>query len=400
MAEPPPDNDVRILNTAGEVKYRVAANAAADIRGLKQHLAPLCGLPRFRLRLLQVGSERVLQDGDKLDSAEFQLVVLPFARPEEPQEVKLADAIQSGDSDTVEQLLQLPRNPDDVLSSLQATPVVLACCFGHAEIVSLLLEAGACCQLPCHGYDCYDAMQLDVVATTPLGAACAAGHLRTVEVLLKAGAPLTSACRDGCFFPYWKRVELWPFDMALNCKQLEVARSLLEEHRRRGAPGPLRCQNDAMTPEYVAVADEDWLRLHLDAGTRFESGALVGAVERGDPKIVRWLLEAGADKDRPRTSGAGMHEAPLPAAVRKGNVEMARLLLDIRANMNAFPFHKDRLRGGSLLIRAISNEDVEMVSLLVEFRADAGQECQEHALSRGYPEIVQILRTSRRPASD
>ena len=355
----------------------------------------------------------MLQDGDKLDSAEFQLVVLPFARPEEPQEVKLADAIQSGDSDTVEQLLQLPRNPDDVLSSLQATPVVLACCFGHAEIVSLLLEAGASCQLPCNGYDCYDAIQLDVLATTPLGAACAAGHLRTVEVLLRAGAPLTSACGDGCFFPYWKRVELWPFDMALNCKQLEVARSLLEEHRRRGAPGPLRCQNDAMTPEYVAVADEDWLRLHLDAGTRFESGALVGAVERGDPKIVRWLLEAGADKDRPRTSVAGMHEAPLPAAVRKGNVEMARLLLDIRANINAFPFHKDRLRGGSLLIRAISNEDVEMVSLLVEFRADAGQECQQyesgpqevitplqHALSRGYPEIVQILRTSRRPASD
>ena len=41
MAEPPPDDDVRILNAAGDVKYRVPANAAADIRGLKEHLAAL-----------------------------------------------------------------------------------------------------------------------------------------------------------------------------------------------------------------------------------------------------------------------------------------------------------------------------------------------------------------------
>ena len=248
MAEPSPDN-LRIFNTEGAVKYRVPANAAADIRSLKQHLARLCGVPRFRLRLLPVGSGRELQDGDMLESAEFQLVMLPFAEQlQEPQELELGDAIESGDIEKVEQLLQLPRNPDDILrsddifKSRRTTPVFLACWFGHEEIVRLLLEeAGASCLLPRHGHDGYEAGG-DIVVCTPLGAACARGHVTIVEVLLRAGAPLDSTCGDIRY--YDGNEHLWPFDMAMECQQQEVARFLQEEHRRRGAHGPLGCKHE------------------------------------------------------------------------------------------------------------------------------------------------------------
>ena len=131
-----------------------------------------------------------------------------------------------------------------------------------------------------------------------------------------------------------------------------------------------------------------------------------GAVERGNQKMVHWLLEAGADKDgRCSLGNGGRRETLLGAAVRKGNLEMARLLLDIRADINASP---SETSGGTLLTLAISNDDVKMVSLLVESRVDVSQEYQlpgalhepglnrvvtplQHALARGREEIVQII---------
>ena len=52
----------------------------------------------------------------------------------------------------------------------------------------------------------------------------------------------------------------------MECGHPEVARFLLEEHRNRGAPGPLRANGAAMTPDFV-VTDEDSLRPRSDAGT-------------------------------------------------------------------------------------------------------------------------------------
>ena len=62
MAEPPSDNVVIRSAATGDVQHEVPANAAADIRGLKLHLAQLCGRPRFQLRLLH--KEQMLQDQD------------------------------------------------------------------------------------------------------------------------------------------------------------------------------------------------------------------------------------------------------------------------------------------------------------------------------------------------
>ena len=403
MSEPPLGNVVRVVNAATGDVHLVPTNTAVDIRGLKQYLAKLSGRPRFQLRLLRSGTDQLLQDGDVLGSAELQLVVMSYVAPTESQEAKLGDAVQRGDVEEVEQLLQLPRSPDPVLSGRhdRLTPMFLACRFGHAEIVSLLLEARASCEQPCKGY-VLDF--LDTFATSPLGAACAEGHVEIVRLLLQAGAPLYSACgveHDRKSEP----VDLWPFDLAMLPLRghKEVAQLLLAEHRSRGVPGPLTAKEDKMTLEFVEAVPSEMLRFYLDAGTRLGAGVLVGAVQRADSKIVHWLLEASADMNGRDNE---FSVTPLGASVRQGNIEMARLLLGIRADVDA-SFERDG--GGPILKEAICNDDAEMVRLLVESRADVGREYKlldsgrktvvtplQHALARGREEIVQIIQRSTR----
>ena len=396
MSEPPLGNVVHIVNAATGDVHEVPANAAVDIRGLKQHLAHLSGRPRFQLRLLRSGTDQLLQDGDVLDLREFQefqLVVTSYVAPDQLHEAELGRAIQSGAIGEVERLLQLPRCPDLTMLNERhngLTPMFLACRFGHSEIVSLLLEAGASCEQPCKGYE----VEIwDIVATTPLGAACAEGHVEAVRLLLQAGAPLYSACgveHDRKSGP----VDHWPYDLAMLCGHQEVVHLLLAEHRSRGVRGPLTAKKEALTPAFVQFADEAALRLCLDAGTELDSDVLVGAVQRADPKIVHWLLKAGAAING-RCDEFSF--TPLGVAVRVGSMEMARLLLGMGADPDA----------GPILEQAICNDDAAMVRLLVESRADVGREYKlrdcgrklvvtplQHALAKGSEEIVQIIQGS------
>ena len=85
----------------------------------------------------------VLEDAEKLQSAaDLQLVVLPaFVEVLRNRVQIFVDAARSGRVPEVEKMLQLPVDPDELIFG--QTPLGAACAGGHAEVVRLLLFAGA-----------------------------------------------------------------------------------------------------------------------------------------------------------------------------------------------------------------------------------------------------------------
>ena len=74
------------------------------VRALKQHLKSICGLSRFRQRLVYLGDGAVLDDDHSLRTGEIQVVFLNFC----------PTSARSGLTSEVENLLQRPQDPDSV----------------------------------------------------------------------------------------------------------------------------------------------------------------------------------------------------------------------------------------------------------------------------------------------
>ena len=74
------------------------------IRALKRYLQTLCGLPRFRQRLI-LSDGTLLDDNDALVTAEAQLVLLAFCQTTEVEEAGLKYAAKKGETEMIENLL-------------------------------------------------------------------------------------------------------------------------------------------------------------------------------------------------------------------------------------------------------------------------------------------------------
>ena len=115
-----------------------------EVRSLKHRLQKLCGVSRFRQRLLHDGVQ--LEDGIVLHSPmDIQLVVLPFAQTSYLQAYRLLEECASGDTLALEALLQRPQDPNFTLGK---GPLCAPAESGHMEVLRLLLEAGADMDLP------------------------------------------------------------------------------------------------------------------------------------------------------------------------------------------------------------------------------------------------------------
>ncbi|CAE7773104.1 ANKRD50, partial [Symbiodinium necroappetens] len=164
----------------------------SDVREVKQRLHQQHGLPpRFRQRLLQGGN--ILDDAVKLDTPmDLQVLIVPFpeSRLDDQSSIELCEAAARGQLAEVETLLQLPVDPDAsmplmsiqnskgaVLEISRGVPALVAGARGgHAQVVELLVEAGARKDL------------CDREGKTALMCAAWCGHDRAVQLLLKAGA--------------------------------------------------------------------------------------------------------------------------------------------------------------------------------------------------------------------
>ncbi|CAE7441121.1 warA [Symbiodinium sp. CCMP2592] len=133
-------NQVVVWTVAGQKLATLHLRSVSTVRALKQHLQGLCGQPRFRQRLLH--RDHVLENRAWMRALQapidLQLVIVPYTEASEEQLKSLCTASGSGILTVVEEMLQLPLDPNACPKAL-----IAACFGGHNDVVRLLLEAGA-----------------------------------------------------------------------------------------------------------------------------------------------------------------------------------------------------------------------------------------------------------------
>ena len=119
---------------------------------------------------------------------------------------------------------------------------------------------------------------------------------------------------------------------------------------------------------------------------------LLGAIQKGVPKIVQCVVDEGADVNATDSNGDPM----LYWAMTGGNPEIVRILVDARADVNAKDSH-----GDPMLYWAMTGGNPKIVQILVDAHADVNaKDGNENpmlywAMTGGNPEIVQILVDAR-----
>jgi ankyrin repeat protein len=215
---------------------------------------------------------------------------------------------------------------------------------GNLAIVKVLLDVGLSLQVNAKDIRGYTALHLSVQASC----------LPVVEALLEARADVNAVNADG----------MTPLFYASSAA---TARALLDAGANadhRGKLGYLRKISKTSSKE-INVLDTNMLRLlpaiPVAAPLLSDRGpALSVAVQEGNSLLVEKMLTSGHDPNIADNNGA----TPLMVA---HDVEMARRLLDARADVNA------RLQDGTTaLMFAVSddNKDAALVTLLLKCGAD------------------------------
>ena len=259
-------------------------------------------------------------------------------------DVRLADAVMRADRDTVRTLLQ---QKIDVNAAQPDGTTALHWAARRSDVgmAQLLLRAGA---------------KVDAATrygVTPLHLACMNGHAATIAALLAAGADPNTANPGG-----------------------ETA--LMTASRSGSA-------------EAVSLLLDRGARVNAKEGVRGQT-ALMWAVLENHPAVVRLLLAKGADINAQTTvtvpdgttgspqatsgdigaHGPGIYRSravPSPSgamtallfAAREGNLEMARLLLEAKADLE-----RPSANGTRPLVVAITNNHIELAMFLLEHGAD------------------------------
>lgn len=325
-----------VFRPSGQEVATIPVNRLVNVRGLKQHLRLLLGVPRFKQRILYQGS--VLEDETRFYAdldIEVVLIVVPFCGPSQKQRHQFLRAAIDGNFSKVEAMLHRPHDPD-LAAENGDTALLLASHAGHVEVARLLLEAGA-------GVDIADAD-----GETPLILASDLGSVELVRLLLEVRADLDTSDTDG----------ETALILASDLGSLESVHLLLEASAS------------------VNIADEDG------------STALIAASHAGHVEVVRLLLEASAGADIADTDG---FTALLHACIL-GHEEVACLLLRAGADKE-FVYSQ-----GTILHHASSAGHYNIVQLLLNAGADKfrrySRKAWMHAIERGHEEISNLLLSS------
>lgn len=272
---------------------------------------------------------------------------------------KLLAAVQAGDEGLTRTLLAAdPRLVAAEESPSRMTPLHIAAASGATAVVELLLAHGA------------DPNALDAGDNaSPLHHAAERGRLEIVRLLVEAGSD-----------PNWTLTvhEQGPLGWALmfDPPQFEVAAYLMEHGAKPDIFAAVALGRADLVRELVA-AKPLVVRKRMSACEMFRS-AIEFAAERRQVSIARLLVELGADVSlsdaaalgdaeqvrRRLEEGAGLADYALKCAVRAGQTETARILLQAGADANYAP------QGTSLLFDSIGRNERAVSELLMEFGAD------------------------------
>ena len=268
-----------------------------------------------------------------LTPALILLLLLPASSPGAARAVPLVDAVREGNVRAIRSLLQQPRIDVNAPEPDGSTALHWAAHRGDLATVDLLLRAGA------------RAVSVNAFGITPLSLAAENGNAAVVARLLKGGAASNTTVKGG------ETVLM----TAARAGRADVVRVLIE-----------------------AGAD-----VNARETTRGQT-ALMGAAAQGHADVVRLLAQRGADihavsraPSAKKVGGARVQAltegrssrvdtfTPLQFAVRGGQVEAARALLDAGASIA-----EEATQSMSLLSLAILNLHFDVAAFLIERGAD------------------------------
>ena len=177
-------------------------------------------------------------------------------------------------------------------------------------------------------------------------------------------------------------------------KQAAEAQRLAAEHEKRRMEEARRTPIRSV-PETIDMSTENMTDLPVKACGFPTTESLWNAAKDGDAKQVIHLLRAGADINA-TVRGAGatalLHSPPLLAASFKGHSKVVKLLLDAGADVD-----KPNKVGDTPLYWASCKGFAEVVQLLLAAGADTGRYRRESvsplciASERGHVEVVRLL---------
>ncbi|HEX6355577.1 ankyrin repeat domain-containing protein [Actinophytocola sp.] len=269
------------------------------------------------------------------------------------REERLVAATWAGDTAQVSELIGFGGNVNHRDPGSGLTPVMIAAGRADAATVRVLVDAGA------------DVFTVDSQAgATALHKACQGGNLEVVQTLVEAGAFVDAMSTTTGHTPLMD---------ALWFKFPEIAKYLLDS----GAGLNLSTHYGFSLQEHFAyelnvnTIGKDRLLLaeqYLNArkasdAQQIEDQKLMAAVNAGDVAEARRLILDGAriDERFPIVNGFNDAHTPLLVASRDGHTEIARLLLEAGADVNAteptfgaVPLHKAVYNGHADLTRLIS----------------------------------------------
>ena len=231
----------------------------------------------------------------------------------------------------------------------------------------------------------------DIEGRTPLSWAASRGHLEFVKELLEMGSDVELEDVNGRT-PFW-----W----AAANGHLDVIKMLLD---RRKVDPRREDRNGDTALSRAAYAGHDDVVSFLE-GTRpgkttpltdpDQEVLLLWAAKRGDESMVKLLLQLGA-KPNPAESEVG---PPLVWAAFGGMYDIARLLVDAGADIEAEAKLEDKYTSGTSLWWAASKGHIDMVAYLLDKGANIewGKKYSENitplaeAARNGHAGVVELL---------
>jgi len=203
-------------------------------------------------------------------------------------------------------------------------PLWISCAHGHAEVVAVLLAAGANVDSSRLGSLLtltrgYLVRSVDHLRRTPLYIACTNGHAKIVAMLIAAGANVDLASNDDGRTPLW---------VACQNGHVDIAARLLDnkadvDRADWGGRTPLffACQNGRLDVTALLLDH----KADVDRADKFGKTPLFEASYNGHANVVKALIGAKADLNK-ANGPLCIGDTPLRTAELRGNTEVAALL--------------------------------------------------------------------------
>ncbi|XP_025088750.1 serine/threonine-protein phosphatase 6 regulatory ankyrin repeat subunit C-like [Pomacea canaliculata] len=240
-------------------------------------------------------------------------------------------------------------------SSSQNSLLHAACDLGNLQVVNILLKHGA---NPC---------ALNSNGNTPLWLAVCQGHLEVVKILLQYYIKSSSCSEQSIDSPSALYAAAYYNHMAIAELLIKAGADVNKRNSKGKTALHAACTNENF-PLVNLLLEKGAL---VNAGSVFIATPIHEAVLKGNPEIVQRLIAAGADVNMVcrEQDILGLEGSPLHVAVSGGNKEMISVLCSGQGvDVNVRNFH-----GQTPLVVAIVSGFVSCVHELLENGADVNR---------------------------